>query len=91
MSTETVLFTCSVIMCLLGVLSFIQGRNERAKNDGVAAEKLDSALERLDEIKKDLADLRQWRESFVVRFEQHEGRIVSLEKQVERIGRRKEN
>ena len=60
-STQTVTFICGVIMCLIGVSTFITSMLSKAKSDGVLSNKVDTALKGIDEIKSSLNDQRKWR------------------------------
>ena len=55
---ETITFVIGVIMCVLGVCSFVIGMTGRAKSDGVLSNKVDSALQGIEEIKQTLAEQR---------------------------------
>ena len=54
---DTILFICSLVACIIGVLTFVVGMQSRSKNEGVLAQKLEQALEGIEEIKKDLKSM----------------------------------
>ena len=79
---ETITFVIGDIMCVLGVCSFVIGMTGRAKSDGVLSNKVDSALQGIEEIKQTLAEQRNWREDIGILVEGHSQKIETLFKRV---------
>lgn len=76
--TETITFICGVIMCVIGVSTFVSALLTRARKDGQIEYKVDSALKGIDEIKDNLKDHTTWKESIIIKVESHEEKIESL-------------
>lgn len=82
MDGATVTLIIAVITCIIGILTFISGRMSKAERDGRLAEKLDTCVNGISEIKAKLTaqDARQNQQN--VALENHEQRIVSVEKRL---------
>lgn len=78
----------SFTMCIIGVLTFISGRLSKAEKDGRLAEKLDTAVKGIDEIKAKLSSQEHMQNKQSIVLEQHEQRIRNLEGQIELAERR---
>lgn len=81
-STQTVTFICGVIMCLIGVSTFITSMLSKAKSDGILSNKVDTALKGIDEIKSSLNDQRKWREEIAIITARQDEQIDTLFKKV---------
>lgn len=86
-SSQTITFICGVILCVIGVATFVTGLVSRAKEDGALSNKVDTALKGIDEIKQTLSEQRNWRETIGIELENHEQKIDTLFKKVESIER----
>ena len=75
---EYVLFACSVVACIIGVLTFVVGMNGRAKNDGVILQKINQAIEGVDELKSDVKGLSSSQQSLALLVNSHEEQIKTL-------------
>lgn len=75
---ETITFVCGIIMCVIGVSTFVSALITRARKDGQIEYKVDSALKGIDEIKDSLKGQNTWKESVSMRIEGHEENIKSL-------------
>lgn len=49
---------CSVVLCIIGILTFAASFKTGAKGDGALIQKVDQALEGIGELKSDVKDLR---------------------------------
>lgn len=76
--TATITFVTGVIACIVGIATFVVGMISRAKDSGVLAHKVDTALQGIEEIKKTLSEQRTWREAMAIEVEAHEQKIKSL-------------
>lgn len=85
--SQTITFICGVILCVIGVATFVTGLVSRAKEDGALSNKVDTALKGIDEIKQTLSEQRNWRETIGIELENHEQKIDTLFKKVESIER----
>lgn len=50
--TGTITFVCGVIMCIIGVATFISAMMQRARKDGQLEYKVDQILKEIDEMKR---------------------------------------
>lgn len=82
MDGATVTLIIAVITCIIGILTFISGRLSKAERDGRLAEKLDTCVSGIDEIKAKLTaqETRQVQQD--ISLENHEQRLVSVENRV---------
>lgn len=85
--SQTITFICGVILCVIGVATFVTGLVSRAKEDGALSNKVDTALKGIDEIKQTLNEQRDWRETIGIELENHEQKIDTLFNKVESIER----
>lgn len=85
--SQTITFICGVILCVIGIATFVTGLVSRAKEDGALSNKVDTALKGIDEIKQTLSEQRDWRETIGIELENHEQKINTLFKKVESIER----
>ena len=75
---ETLLFICSLVACIIGILTFIVGMQSRSKNEGVLAQKLEQAIEGIEEIKKDLKSMASVQQQQALDIKSHEEKIKTL-------------
>ena len=75
---ETVLFICSLVACIIGVLTFVVGMQSRSKNEGVLSQKLEQAIEGIEEIKKDLKSMASIQQQQALDIKSHEEKIKTL-------------
>lgn len=85
--SQTITFICGVILCVIGIATFVTGLVSRAKEDGALSNKVDTALKGIDEIKQTLNEQRDWRETIGIELETHEQKINTLFNMVESIER----
>ena len=83
--SQTITFICGIILCVIGVATFVTGLVSRAKEDGALSNKVDTALKGIDEIKQTLSEQRDWRETIGIELENHEQKINTLFNKVESI------
>ncbi len=76
--TQTVTFVCGVIMCAIGIATFISALLTRARKDGELEYKVDAALKGIDEIKSTLSHTQSWQESIGLKVQSHEEQIITL-------------
>lgn len=50
--TGTITFVCGVIMCIIGVATFVSAMMARARKDGQLEYKVDQILKEIDEMKR---------------------------------------
>ena len=83
--TETITFTTGLILCAVGVATFIVSMLTRAKNDGILANKVDTALKGIEEIKQTISEQRSWRELISKEISAHDEQIKTLFNKIEEI------
>lgn len=83
--TDTITFSIGIIMCVIGVASFVVGITQRAKSDGVLSNKVDSAVKGIEEIKAALSEQRDWREDTGITVERHTQQINTLFRRVDAL------
>lgn len=79
---DTITFLCGIIMCIVGISTFVTGMITRAKGDGILSNKVDNALKGIDEIKRTLSEQRDWREEMSVATERQQQQIDTLFRRV---------
>lgn len=75
---ENITFVCGVIACLIGVLTFIVGMNNRAKADGEVVQKLNQAVIGISELKSDVKDIKRNQQDLALLVNSHEQQIKTL-------------
>lgn len=80
---DTILFVCSLIVCIIGVLTFISGLMAKSKEDGVLVEKINQALDGIEELKSDLKSVTNTEKSLELMVRSHGEQIHTLFKQMD--------
>lgn len=63
MPTEQfITLTISIIMCGIGISTFISSLLNRARNDGSLTAKLEEAVKGIEDIKNELKDFTDWKD-----------------------------
>lgn len=75
---DYILFACSIVACLIGILTFVVGMNGRAKNDGIVVQKINQAIEGIEELKSDVKGLSTSQQSLALLVNSHEEQIKTL-------------
>lgn len=75
---QTVTFVSGIIMCVIGVATFISALISRARKDGQLEYKVDAALKGIDEIKTTLNSTHLWQEDIALKVQSHEEKIRTL-------------
>lgn len=75
---DYILFACSIVACLIGVLTFVVGMTGRAKNDGILVQKINQAIEGIEELKTDVKGLTANEQSLALLVNSHEEQIKTL-------------
>lgn len=79
---EYISFVCSVVLCVIGVATFVVGMNTRSKNDGAMMQKLDQAVGGIEELKTDMKEVKDNQHKSDLRIQSHEDQIKTLFKMV---------
>ena len=80
---DIILFVCSLVVCIIGVLTFISGLMTKSKEDGVLVEKINQALDGIEELKSDLKSVTNTEKSLELMVRSHEEQIHTLFKQMD--------
>lgn len=84
---DTVLFICSLIACLIGVLTFVSGMNARAKADGVVLQKIDQAINGIEELKKEVRQQGTRHQDLALTVNSHDEKIHTLFKELSDVNK----
>lgn len=82
MDGATVTLIIAVVTCIIGILTFVSGRLSKAERDGRLAEKLDTCVSGIGEIKAKLTAQETRQAQQDISLENHEQRLVSVENRV---------
>jgi len=82
---EVLTFASGIIMCVLGVCTFVVGLTTRAKSDGILTNKVDTALKGIAEIQETLKEQRDWREDIGTKFAVLEQDVKKLKEDIDEI------
>ena len=75
---EYISFACSVILCVIGVATFVVGMNARSKNDGAMMQKLDQAIDGIEDLKTDMKEVKDNQHKSDLKIQSHEDQIKTL-------------
>lgn len=75
---QTITFVSGIIMCVIGVATFVAALLTRARKEGQLEYKVDAALKGIDEIKATLSSTHLWKENIAVKVQSHEEQITTL-------------
>lgn len=75
---ESITFACSVILCIIGVATFVVGMQSRSKSDGVMVQKLDQAIDGIDDLKEDMKEVKDNQHKSDLKIQSHEDQIKTL-------------
>lgn len=73
-----ILFACSIITCIIGIVTFLNGLRLRAQNDGVVVQKINQAIEGIEELKSDVKGLTSSQQSLALLVNSHGEQIKTL-------------
>lgn len=80
--TATVLFICSVIACIIGIISFVSAKNTKtqtkAEKDGILEQKINQAIEGINDIKKDFKTVSEVQNRTALSINSHNEQIKTL-------------
>lgn len=85
--TETVTFITGILMCVIGIASFVVGMTSRAKSDGILTNKVDTALKGIEEIKRSISEQKTWREATGIQLEGQRQQLTTLFRWKETVDR----
>ena len=86
MPTEQfITLTISIIMCGIGISTFISSLLNRARNDGSLTAKLEEAVQGIEDIKNELKDFTDWKDRINQIIVEHSEKIETLFRNIARI------
>lgn len=86
MPTEQfITLTISIIMCGIGISTFISSLLNRARNDGSLTAKLEEAVKGIEDIKNELKDFTDWKDHINQVIVEHSEKIETLFRNIARI------
>lgn len=88
MDAATITLLAGIISCLIGVATFVTGMTARAKKDGVIEQKLNQALEGIEEIKRDSRNFANQQNALSLSVTTHDEQIKTLFKEFESLDHR---
>lgn len=75
---EVILFVCSVIACIIGVMTFVVGMTSRAQNEGILVQKIQQAIDGIEELKVEVKAVAASEQSLALTVQSHEEKIKTL-------------
>ena len=78
LSLTGLLFIFSLITCAIGIATFAVGMKRRATNDGVLVQKINQALEGIEELKSDVKSLNTTEHGLELQIQSHEEQIKTI-------------
>lgn len=75
---ESIAFACSIVLCVIGVATFVVGMNARSKNDGMMMQKLDQAVDGIEDLKTDMKEVKDNQHKSDLKLQSHEDQIKTL-------------
>lgn len=78
LSTDTILFICSIILCIVGVLTFARSITNKAESEGILVQKIDQAITGIEELKGEVKDISSNHQSLALMVNSHEQQIKTL-------------
>ena len=79
---EYISFVCSIILCVIGIATFVVGMNTRSKNDGAMMQKLDQAIDGIEDLKTDMKEVKDNQHKSDLKMQSQEDQIKTLFKMV---------
>lgn len=75
---STISLLGGIITCIVGIATFIVGMNSRAKKEGVLEQKINQAIEGIEEIKGDIKSTTSNQATLALLVQSHEEQIKTL-------------
>lgn len=75
---DYILFVCSIVACVIGILTFVVGMNGRSKEDGILVQKINQAIEGIEELKVEVKNVASNEQSLALLVTSHEEQIKTL-------------
>ena len=75
---QNILFVCSLIACVIGIITFLVGVNNRSKSDGVILQKVEQTIKGIEELKLDIKSINTNEKDMALEVERHSQQIKTL-------------
>ena len=82
---ETLTVLCGIIACIIGICTFVIGMKNRATNDGALIQKINQALDGINELKNDFKNQSSVEKNLELRVQTHDEQIKTLFKNLEAL------
>lgn len=80
---EVVSFVCSIVLCVVGVATFVGGLTARSKSDGILMQKLDQAVDGIEDLKNDLKEVKDNQHKSDLEIQSHKDQLKTLFRMLE--------
>lgn len=85
MDASTITLVIGIIGCVIGVSTFVSSLQNKAQNTGVLEQKIEQALQGIDEIKRQVKDSSANQNSMSLTVQSHTEQIKNLFKSVDEL------
>ena len=88
MDLSTITFLGGIISCIIGIATFVTGMNARAQKEGVLEQKINQAIEGIEEIKAEMKSTSTNQNALALLVQSHEEQIKTVYHQLNSIDQR---
>ncbi len=88
MDLSTITLLGGIISCIIGIATFVTGMNARAQKEGVLEQKINQAIEGIEEIKTEMKSTSTNQNALALLVQSHEEQIKTIFHQVNSIDQR---
>lgn len=88
MDLSTITFLGGILSCVIGIATFITGMNSRAQKEGVLEQKINQAIEGIEEIKAEMKSTSTNQNALALLVQSHEEQIKTIFRQLTSIDQR---
>lgn len=85
MDASTITFLGGMITCLIGVATFVIGMNSRAQKSGILEQKIEQAIDGIEEIKGELRSSNKTQGDLAIKTTSHEQQIDALSTRIKAL------
>lgn len=88
MDLSTITFLGGILSCVIGIATFITGMNSRAQKEGILEQKINQAIEGIEEIKAEMKSTSTNQNALALLVQSHEEQIKTIFRQLTSIDQR---
>lgn len=88
MDLSTITFLGGILSCVIGIATFITGMNSRAQKEGVLEQKINQAIEGIEEIKAEMKSTSTNQNALALLVQSHGEQIKTIFRQLTSIDQR---